>query len=126
MSTRTTRSKTNSKQQSSDSSAPASIPVAKTSKSNSKLHDVDIQSGKENKVAKGTAAGKSAQSKSLTGKARAMSTVSADKPFCTCKKGDDGTPMIYCTECKDWCVGSSVFYLWLFIALVLKVAFLLC
>jgi hypothetical protein len=24
------------------------------------------------------------------------------KIYCTCKKGDDGTPMVYCAECNDW------------------------
>lgn len=104
MSTRTTRSKT---KQSSETPASTSTPVPKISKTNSKSHDVDIQSGKENKTVKGAAAEKSTQSKGSTGKGRAMSTVSADKPFCTCKKGDDGTPMIYCTECKDWYVWFS-------------------
>ncbi|KAL0575976.1 Transcription factor bye1 [Marasmius crinis-equi] len=32
-----------------------------------------------------------------------------EEVFCSCKKGDDGTPMVYCIECKDWyhfsCVG---------------------
>ncbi|KAK7061017.1 Transcription factor bye1 [Paramarasmius palmivorus] len=29
--------------------------------------------------------------------------------YCTCRKGDDGTPMVFCVECKDWyhfaCMG---------------------
>ncbi|KAJ3815288.1 hypothetical protein F5876DRAFT_31060 [Lentinula aff. lateritia] len=31
-----------------------------------------------------------------------MTTATADKIYCSCKKGDDGTPMIYCSECKEW------------------------
>jgi len=29
------------------------------------------------------------------------------KEYCLCKKGDDGTPMVHCGECKDWRVLLS-------------------
>jgi len=25
--------------------------------------------------------------------------------YCNCQKGDDGSPMVHCEECKIWCVG---------------------
>lgn len=105
MSTRTTRSKANSAQNpaAAASPAPPSKTVTKASKVNSKSQDLDVQAGKENNSVKVPAAGKSTAQ--VKGKARATSSTTSDQPFCTCKKGDDGTPMIHCTECKDWYVG---------------------
>ncbi len=28
---------------------------------------------------------------------------------CICSKGDDGSPMILCSECKIWCVSFFLF-----------------
>ncbi|CAL1715045.1 unnamed protein product [Somion occarium] len=33
---------------------------------------------------------------------RAKTKAKAPKVYCTCKKPDDGTPMILCSECKEW------------------------
>lgn len=30
---------------------------------------------------------------------------SSSKPYCICKKPDDGSPMIHCASCKDWYVA---------------------
>ncbi|KAE9397075.1 hypothetical protein BT96DRAFT_823811 [Gymnopus androsaceus JB14] len=108
MSTRTTRSKANSAQNlaAAASPAPPSKTVTKASKVNSKSQDLDVQAGKENNSVKVPAAGKSTAQ--VKGKARATSSTTSDQPFCTCKKGDDGTPMIHCTECKDWLHFSCV------------------
>ncbi|KAJ4469523.1 transcription factor S-II, central domain-containing protein [Lentinula aciculospora] len=37
-----------------------------------------------------------------------MSIATPDKMYCTCEKGDDGTPMINCSECKDWLHFSCI------------------
>jgi hypothetical protein len=29
------------------------------------------------------------------------------KVFCTCRKGDDGTPMVFCGECNEWLVSFN-------------------
>ncbi|OJT02887.1 hypothetical protein TRAPUB_6557 [Trametes pubescens] len=36
-----------------------------------------------------------------SGRAR-VTRKSSSKPYCICKKPDDGSPMIHCTSCKDW------------------------
>ena len=41
-----------------------------------------------------------------SGKAKA--TKRGAKTYCLCKKVDDGSPMIHCSSCKDWCVPSSL------------------
>ena len=28
--------------------------------------------------------------------------------YCNCQKGDDGSPMVHCEECKIWCVGTLI------------------
>ena len=28
------------------------------------------------------------------------------KTYCLCKKPDDGSPMIHCSQCKDWYVST--------------------
>jgi hypothetical protein len=33
----------------------------------------------------------------------------ARKMYCSCRQPDDGSPMILCAECKEWCVGISSF-----------------
>jgi len=53
------------------------------------------QNGKENKAV------------SLKGKGKAStiqkkSRAAAKKAYCVCKQPDDGTPMVHCSECKDW------------------------
>ena len=63
-------------------------------------HKVDIsdldQNGKENKKVIG-----------LKGKGKAFTVqrklrAAAKKEYCVCKQPDDGTPMVNCSECKDW------------------------
>jgi hypothetical protein len=50
------------------------------------------QNGKENKAVGSRGKGKTQR------KTRAA----AKKHYCVCKKPDDGTPMVNCSECKDW------------------------
>ncbi|KAI0766609.1 hypothetical protein BD413DRAFT_147774 [Trametes elegans] len=35
---------------------------------------------------------------------RSRVTRKSSKTYCVCKKPDDGSPMIHCAGCKDWCV----------------------
>ena len=37
-------------------------------------------------------------------KAKARVKSRAGKVYCTCRKGDDGSPMILCAECNEWYV----------------------
>lgn len=56
----------------------------------------DDETGKENKKVvrlRGKAKGATVQRKSRA---------SAKKEYCVCKQPDDGTPMVNCSECKDW------------------------
>ncbi|KAJ3881634.1 hypothetical protein F5051DRAFT_95417 [Lentinula edodes] len=93
MSTRITRSTRTSTKQ---NSARSSAPLSKNSKA-IKSHDVEPQSGKENQNTKDISPPTTAQDKDST-----IATATSDRTYCSCKKGDDGTPMIYCSECKEW------------------------
>ncbi|KAJ3824385.1 hypothetical protein EV361DRAFT_927257 [Lentinula raphanica] len=109
MSTRTTRStRTNTKQAAATAATRSSAPPSKTSKSSHKLQDSGSQSGKENKNAKNASPSVVAQVKNLSEKDREVSTPASDKVYCTCRKGDDGTPMIHCSQCNDWLHFSCV------------------
>ena len=35
---------------------------------------------------------------------KARVTRKSTKTYCLCKKPDDGSPMIHCSACKEWCV----------------------
>ncbi|KAF7985144.1 hypothetical protein HWV62_7704 [Athelia sp. TMB] len=69
----------------------------------------DHQTGKENKSTKaGSGKGKG----KISGKVSARSTRAASKKaHCLCKRPDDGTPMVSCSECRVWyhfnCVDLS-------------------
>ncbi|KAF9266956.1 hypothetical protein L218DRAFT_956046 [Marasmius fiardii PR-910] len=41
-------------------------------------------------------------------KANSKAKAKIEDVFCSCKKGDNGTPMVHCTECKDWYHFSCV------------------
>ncbi|KAJ3795231.1 hypothetical protein GGU11DRAFT_709595 [Lentinula aff. detonsa] len=107
MSTRTTRSTRTSMKQ---ATARSSAPPSKISKVPNKSHDMDIQSGKENKNTKDISPQTVPSARVLTSKDSAVSITASDKDksYCTCKKGDDGTPMIHCSECKDWLHFSCI------------------
>jgi len=36
--------------------------------------------------------------------AKSKAILKANVAYCTCHRGDDGSPMIRCAECKLWCV----------------------
>ncbi|KAF9059667.1 hypothetical protein BDP27DRAFT_1371260 [Rhodocollybia butyracea] len=106
MSPRTTRSTRSSKQTASTSPAPASKNTPKSSKPSSKSQDVESQAGKENKNVQETDTDMTVDTKGknpvIDSQIASSTTTVSDQLFCTCKKGDDGTPMIHCAECKDW------------------------
>jgi len=64
------------------------------------------QNGKENKVV-----GLKGKGKASTVQRKLRAAAAAKKQYCVCKQPDDGTPMVNCTECKDWyhfrCVDLS-------------------
>lgn len=35
-------------------------------------------------------------------KPRSRAAAKAPKVFCSCRQADDGSPMIHCSECKEW------------------------
>lgn len=37
-------------------------------------------------------------------KGKAKSRAASKKVYCNCRKPDDGSPMILCAHCKEWCV----------------------
>ena len=39
--------------------------------------------------------------------AKAKAPRKGSKAYCLCRKPDDGSPMIHCSTCKDWCVSSA-------------------
>lgn len=43
------------------------------------------------------------------GKAKPRTASKGSKVHCLCRKSDDGSPMIRCEECKEWCVKASYF-----------------
>lgn len=44
----------------------------------------------------------------LARKANTKGKAKAEDIFCSCRKNDNGTPMVYCVECKDWYHFSCV------------------
>lgn len=57
------------------------------------------QTGKENIEVVGTK-GKRKAGATMSRRTRAA----AKKEYCICKQPDDGTPMVNCSECRDWLV----------------------
>ncbi|KAG6813880.1 hypothetical protein H0H92_006287 [Tricholoma furcatifolium] len=57
---------------------------------------------KENVKSKTVKASAKTPSKAVTSTAQRRSTRSTPNVYCTCKKGDDGTPMVQCAECRTW------------------------
>jgi len=105
MSTRTTRAKAaaasaaqaaqTQSQSAHDSNSSVSVPVpsldppSNAVQAEKENRDVSVGTTKASTNGKGVGAGKSSKKVDV---------------YCTCKREDDGTPMIYCGECKDWCV----------------------
>jgi len=56
----------------------------------------DDETGKENKKVVRP------RSKAKGATVQRKSRASAKKDYCVCKQPDDGTPMVNCSECKDW------------------------
>ncbi|KAL0065796.1 Transcription factor bye1 [Marasmius tenuissimus] len=119
MSTRTTRAKAQSNTAAASSITPSTSAVTTKEKQSSKRRSSRFQADdgegqekeeknenleeKENVKTEGhtasaKATGKSASSRKTGAKGKAK----VEDPFCSCKKGDDGTPMVYCVECKNW------------------------
>jgi len=79
--------------------AMPSKPQAKQAQQRSQMADTmseDDETGKENKKVvrlRGKVKGPMVQRKSRA---------SAKRDYCVCKQPDDGTPMVNCSECKDW------------------------
>ncbi|KAF5387320.1 hypothetical protein D9757_005755 [Collybiopsis confluens] len=100
MNTRSTRATRASSRQTvaASSASPKKVVAA------SKPQDVEPQIEKENKKLKDPVSIKTSkpQSKPLKSKTRETSAAPSAQMFCWCKQGDDGTPMIHCTECKNW------------------------
>lgn len=83
---------------------------SKTRRQASKVNDdmdVDSNDGKENVNLKASAKfSNNATAKKSKGKKETART-SLQPVDCICARGDDGSPMIYCSECKIWWVASS-------------------
>jgi len=85
------------------------------SRGNAQHDDMDVDgTGKENNISRGSAKPAKKQRKTAKGKDSVHSRKSID---CICSKGDDGSPMILCSECKIWyvfilpcspCIGGPV------------------
>ena len=78
--------------------APGQLP-----KERQRSQKVDIRSssdpdqvGKENRKLTGL------KGKGDVSAGRRKSKAAAKKEYCICKRPDDGTPMVSCSECKDW------------------------
>lgn len=95
MSTRS-RAKTNS---AAAAAAAKIVPQQQTPKSSltPSVQDDTSSTEKENAKAKNTTKTGKKQPARANGR-----KVNVKKDYCTCKKGDDGTPMVFCAECKDW------------------------
>jgi hypothetical protein len=94
--------------------AAASSPATATPTSTSPTQTQTPSSEKENlnsATTRTTSSTKpSTKSHSTTPKSKSKPATSAVL-YCTCSKGDDGSPMIRCAECKTWCVSFLLFSL---------------
>ena len=113
---------------SASASAPIPIPAkkkragGKTGTKGTSPMDVDSEDAKENASANGAANSKATSrkptgtvipatttKKSRTRKANGAKESSMKPVDCICSRGDDGSPMILCSECQIWCVQLLVF-----------------
>jgi len=104
-------------------SAPIPIPAkkkrasGKTGTKGTSPMDVDSEDAKENASTNGAANSKATSrkptgtvipatttKKSRTRKANGAKESSTKPVDCICSRGDDGSPMILCSECQIWCV----------------------
>ncbi|KDR80731.1 hypothetical protein GALMADRAFT_241158 [Galerina marginata CBS 339.88] len=89
--------------------APAAVISQVKPKARSQKHlqpgdmDVDSDDGKENANLKISAKLSTISTNNKKGKITKDKTRDSLRPVdCTCSKGDDGSPMIHCAECKIW------------------------
>jgi hypothetical protein len=103
-----TRSRT---RQASAATAPAGAPAketAVTKKATRAKKEKDSNEGGDalkveaDAVPQAKTNGKSRARTSRAGTSGKAASKKNAKMYCTCKKGDDGTPMVYCAECNDW------------------------
>lgn len=66
----------------------------------SNTNDDQDQAGKENKISK-VAGGKGRAASSIRAPQRST-RAAVKKAYCVCRRPDDGTPMVNCSECRDW------------------------
>ncbi|KAF5383828.1 hypothetical protein D9615_003631 [Tricholomella constricta] len=96
-----TRSRTRAAAASTSKAAPAAAantgqkPKSSARKASKSVHSESDQPEKENVKGKSV----KTPSKTPSGKKRSMPSAPV---YCTCKTGDDGTPMVRCGECKIW------------------------
>ncbi|KAF9565828.1 hypothetical protein CPC08DRAFT_140809 [Agrocybe pediades] len=85
----------------SKSGAANKAPISSRSKGRNIQHDdMDVDgTGKENSISRGQKHSK--KPKTTSRKPKLESRITID---CICTKGDDGSPMILCAECKIWYV----------------------
>jgi hypothetical protein len=93
---------TRSRTRSESSSLKPAVPGKSQAKQDQRSRKVDVdpmsdqdQTGKENKVVGSKGKGKSSV-------VQKKSRAATKKQYCVCKQPDDGTPMVHCSECKDW------------------------
>jgi hypothetical protein len=89
-----TRSRTRAAAAAASAPVVAAAPTSKVKGKAAKATPTDGQTEKENDRYHTNA--------KVDGKARQ----SAAKLYCLCRKGDDGSPMVLCSECQDW---SAIF-----------------
>ncbi|KAF5350240.1 hypothetical protein D9758_007833 [Tetrapyrgos nigripes] len=110
MSSRTTRA---SKAAAAAAALSNPAPASSQDANGAPFETDDQASEKENRSVKGAKAnGKGAGSSGSATKAKSKKgATKAPDVFCTCRRNDDGTPMVYCGECQDWyhfsCVNLS-------------------
>ena len=94
------------------SPAPKSIPVAagkeipasKSSRRLTKIDDNASDGEKENKSKPARGKPKPPNKSAHDGKIKDRTT------YCLCNQPDDGTPMVCCSLCNEWCAISSVIW----------------
>ncbi|KAG5647794.1 hypothetical protein DXG03_007716 [Asterophora parasitica] len=104
-----TRARTRAATTASTSKAlPVSSPGAERKPKNSARKTVKSTQSESDQVGKENVKGKSVKtpsnppSKTSTAVAKGKSLRSAPEVYCTCQKGDDGSPMVQCGECNVW------------------------
>ncbi|KII87366.1 hypothetical protein PLICRDRAFT_253082 [Plicaturopsis crispa FD-325 SS-3] len=103
-----TRSRTKSEAAKPVSAKPVSSRPTRTTRSGHAISSAPADEAaqsrteKENKRTKPKSTTPRVTMSSVMVPPRKTTRATVKKEYCTCRQPDDGTPMVHCSECKDW------------------------